>query len=225
MTDDDTELPSDREAGSIGARIADDPSAATAMTADFYRGEVDRTTTWRARLDQTTNWAVVVVAAILTWAFSSSENPHYVILIGVFGITAFLAMEATRYREYDIWRNRVRTLQSELIADVLALDRSPGADWQTRLSEELRDPGFEITFPQALSHRLRRSYLALLLILLVAWLARITVFEPSEPWRRTASIFLIPGDVVVALVGVFYVLVVGITVWSARDERVREFQE
>lgn len=225
MTDDDTEMPSERENDSIGTRIAEDLSAYTALTTDFYRGEIDRMSTWRSRLDQTTNWAVVLVAAILTWAFSSAENPHYVILIGIFGTVAFLVMEATRYREYDIWRERVRTLQVDLFADVYASDPTPDTDWQTRLSEELRDPAFEISFLQALSHRLRRSYLALLLILLLAWLTRITVFEPSEPWRQTASIFVIPGDVVVGVVAAFYVIAVGITVWSAREGRVQEFQE
>lgn len=229
MTDDETEMSPKRERDSIGSRIAEDLSAYTALTTDFYRGEIDRMSTWRSRLDQTTNWAVVLVAAILTWAFSSAQNPHYVILIGIFGTVAFLVMEATRYREYDIWRDRVRTLQVDLFADVYASestsDTISSTDWQTRLSEELRDPTFEISFLQALSHRLRRSYLALLLILLLAWLTRITVFEPSEPWRQTASIFVIPGDVVVGIVAAFYAIAIGITIWSAREGRVQEFQE
>jgi len=119
--------------------------------------------TWRGRLDQTTNWAVVVVGAILTWAFSSADNPHYVILIGVFGVTAFLAMEATRYREYDIWRNRVRVLQRGLYAQMYAPDPSDDAGWQAKLGNELRDPEFEMSYREALTHRLRRSYVALLL--------------------------------------------------------------
>ena len=102
---------------STGAQIAEELASFTSLVGELYRGEVDRTTTWRARLDQTTNWAVVFVAAILTWAFSSPDHPHFVILIGVFGVSAFLVMEATRYREYDVWRGRVRTLQTELMAE------------------------------------------------------------------------------------------------------------
>lgn len=225
MSNDRRDAPQKRETESVGARIAEDLGTYTELTADFYRGEMDRMTTWRARLDQTTNWAVVVVAAILTWAFSSADHPHYVILIGVFGISAFLVMEANRYREYDIWRSRVRTLQADLFADMYASDSSRAADWQTQLGEELRNPEFEISFLQALNHRLRRSYLALLLILLVAWTARIMVFEPSKSWHQTASIFVVPGEVVVGVVATYYVIVIGITVWSARDERVQEFQE
>lgn len=59
-------------------------------------------TAWRSWLDQPTNWAVVLVGAILTGAVSSSDNPHYVILVGIVGVSALLVMEANRDREYDI---------------------------------------------------------------------------------------------------------------------------
>jgi len=219
MTDD----PPDGDADGFDERAADDPSAYAGLTGDFYRGEIDRMTTWRSRLDQTTNWAVVIVAAILTWAFSSGDNPHYVILIGVFGITAFLAMEANRYRQYDVWRDRVRTLQAGLFADLLASGRPGDVDWRADLSEELRDPAFEMSFVESLTHRLRRTYTALLLMLLLAWLARISVFEPDEPWQQTAAIFTVSGPTVVTSVAVFYAIVLIITLRSALGGRVREF--
>jgi uncharacterized membrane protein len=223
MTDGSTEPA--LEERNIGAQIAQNLQAYTTVTTDFYRGEVDRMTTWRARLDQTTNWAVVVAAAILTWAFSGADHPHYVILIGVFGITGFLLMEANRYREYDVWRDRVRTIQTELLADVYAPQPREEGDWQAELSEELHTPTFDVSFVQALNHRLRRSYLALLLLLLVAWTARITVFKPKETWEQTASVLLVPGEVVVVGVAAFYVTVVGVALWSARDSRTQEFDE
>lgn len=224
MADDGREPGSRSEEGESGPRIADDLSAYMEMTTDFYRGEIDRTTTWRARLDQTTNWAVVVVAAILTWAFTSADNPHYVMIIGMFATTAFLLMEANRYREYDVWRDRVRLLQSELFADVYDGESTAGREWEQQLSDELRRPSFDMSYWEALNHRLRRSYLALLFILLVAWIARITVFEAQEPWQATASIFMIPGELVVGFVAVFYAAVVAITIWSAREDRTQEFE-
>jgi uncharacterized membrane protein len=216
---------STHEEDDLPTRITGDLSANTAVITDLYRGEIERMTTWRARLDQTTNWAVVLVAAILTWAFSSPDNPHYVILIGIFGTTGFLLMEAHRYREYDAWRDRVRSLQSNLIADVVASERSRGDDWQAHLAEDLRRPRLEISVLQAVNHRLRRSYLALLLVLLLAWTARIAVFQTGEPWHETASIFVLPGRMVVGVLAVFYAIVIGIVVVSAYDDRMREFQQ
>lgn len=225
MVEDDSESPTEDPASRISGGIPEEESAVASLTGEFYRGEVERAATWRSRLDQTTNWAVVVVAAILTWAFTSPDNPHYVILIGVFGVSAFLGMEAVRYREYDIWRHRVRIMQEDLYAEMYSPEPSGDADWQTKLSEGLRDPGFQMPLQEALTHRLRRSYLALLFLLLAAWIARITVFEATEPWQVTASVLFIPGEIVLTIVGSFYGVLVLIAAWSARGSRVEEFRE
>jgi uncharacterized membrane protein len=97
--------------------------------------------------------------------------------------------------------------------------------WEGDLGADLRNPSFDMSYWEALNHRLRRSYLALLLLLLLAWITRITVFEASEPWRQTAAIFMIPGELVVGVVAVFYAVVLAITVWSARKGRTQEFDE
>lgn len=225
MAGDDQERPAAREGPRPIGQLAPDSAAFTRLISAYYRGEVDRTTAWRKRLDQTTNWAVVLVAAILTWAFSSGDNPHYVVLIGVFGVTAFLLMETHRYREYDVWRRRVRTLQRGLIADTLDPTETDQTAWRTQLSSELRTPVIGLSFYQAFTHRLRRSYLGLLLILFVAWLSRILLFEPTEPWRRTAAIMGIPGESVVVTVGLFYLVIIGLAALSALGTRVREFQQ
>jgi len=209
---------------SVARRVADDLSTFTTVTTDFYRGEVDRATTWRARLDQTTNWAVVVVAAVLTWAFSGDSRPHYVVLIGVFAVTAFLLMEANRYREYDVWRDRVRIVQTGLLAETFAPEGSSDDEWATELGEQLRRPTFDISYWAALNHRLRRSYFALVTVLVVAWVARVTVYTADEPWHESASILFVGGEVVVGAVAAFYAVLVVVTAWSARSDRTREFQ-
>lgn len=224
MTGDNREGANRSVSRNAGRRVARDLSTFTALTGDFYRGEIDRATTWRSRLDQTTNWAVIVVTAILTWAFSGEGRPHYVVLIGMFGVTAFLLMEANRYREYDVWRNRVRTLQTHLIAEAFDPGETLDGDWQARLSEDLRKPAFDLSFQGALNHRLRRSYLALLSILALAWLARITVYRPQEAWQQTASILVIPGEAVVAVVGGFLAALLLLTVWSVRGTGTEEFE-
>jgi uncharacterized membrane protein len=225
MSEDERGVAERGEQRNVGGRIAEDLPTLTSIAGDYYRGEVDRAATWRGRLDQTTNWAVVVVAAILTWAFSGQGRPHYVVLIGILAVTGFLLMEANRYREYDVWRGRIRTMQSDLIAEAFDPEDAKNADWRTPIGDELRNPEFNISFRHALNHRLRRSYLPLLVILLVAWVARVTVYAPQEPWRQTASILVVPGELVGAVVAVCYVVLVVLTAWSARGSRIREFQE
>ena len=87
----------------------------TAM-AHFYRGEVQRSNTWRTRLDTTTYWAVLTAGATLSFTFSSPLSPHFVIPINSILVTVFLVMEARRYRYYEIWASRVRVIETGYLA-------------------------------------------------------------------------------------------------------------
>jgi uncharacterized membrane protein len=87
----------------------------------FYRGEVQRSNTWRARLDTTTYWAVLTAAGTLSFAFSSPSNPHFVIPLNSILITIFLLMEARRYRYYEIWSSRVRRIESGYLAKFVCI--------------------------------------------------------------------------------------------------------
>lgn len=216
----------DREEEEVGEFIADDPSNLTSLIGHFYRGEVDRVTTWRSRLDQTTNWAVTIMAAILTWAFSSPDNPHYIILIGVLMVSIFLGMETRRYQTYDIWRSRVRLLEEDLFAN--ALDPRSGIihrDWRKDLSEDLRRPTIKVPLFEALGRRLRRVYLPLLYVLLAAWVFRVLTFESAKNWRTVAAIGPIPGVAVVGIVIGAYVAATAIAFWPRERQAMGEFHE
>src|SRR4028118_783619 len=73
------------------------PSAFNTALVHLYRGEVSRANTWRARLDGTTNWAVLTTGATLSFAFSSRDNTHVMILLNSLLIGFFLFIEARRY--------------------------------------------------------------------------------------------------------------------------------
>lgn len=224
MTDSsDTEIdPTDAEHGEMGAGLLEANMGPSSATAHLYRGEIHRMKFWRERLDRTTNWAVLVLSAILTWAFSRPDIPHYIMLIGVATLSVFLLIEARRYRGYDMWRSRVRTLQENVFA--YGLDPStelPDPDWRERLSREYRDPALKISTEEAIAHRLRRVYLPLFTILLAAWVAHITAFDP-KPWATSAAVGTVPGEAVVALVAMFHVGAVITAIrprtWHAKGE-------
>ncbi len=222
MSDEDVE--SDR--AELGDEIGEDVSLISTVLGHGYRGELDRETTWRSRLDQTTTWTVTVMAAILTWAFSSPDNPHYIILVAVVVTTVFLLIEARRYRDYDVYRSRVRLYQQNLLADTL--DPSTGvelADWRLELSEDYRRPTMKISFREALVNRLRRIYFALLAVLFVAWIFRVTAFAPAQATLDAASVGSVSGTAVLATVAVFYLVVAVLTVWPQEREAKEEFHE
>ncbi|AHG01516.1 hypothetical protein HALLA_03745 (plasmid) [Halostagnicola larsenii XH-48] len=206
--------------------MVEDSTGLGSVMAHAYRGEIDRVGTWRQRLDETTTWAVTLMAAILTWAFSSADNPHYILLIGIVVVTIFLGIEARRYRDYDVFRSRARVIQENLFAN--ALDPSQGTeshDWRAELSRDYRKPTLKVSVYEALANRLRRVYLALLSVLLGAWVFRITAFAPRQDWLTTAGIARFPGIAVIAVVGVFYVALLGVTFWPRERHAKGEFRE
>ncbi|WP_435129995.1 DUF2270 domain-containing protein [Halobaculum sp. D14] len=214
--------PTDPEYRDVGEGLLDEEMGPSSAMAHLYRGEIHRMKLWRERLDRTTNWAVIVMAAIITWAFSSPNNPHYILLIGVATLSVFLVIEARRYRGYEIWRTRVRILQENVWA--YGLDPSAGVvdpDWRKKLSEDYRAPTIKISAEEAIAHRLRRVYLPLFGILLAAWLVRITAFSP-EPWVESAAIGMIAGTLVLVIVGLFYLSTIIIAcrprTWHAKGE-------
>jgi uncharacterized membrane protein len=188
----------------------------TVMT-QFYRGERGRATTWRTRLDHTTDWAVILSATLLTWAFSETTRPHYVILVGVVMVTLFLLIEVHRYRVFDVWRSRARLLEEHLFANVLDSKYPDQNDWRQHLANDLRTPTMKTPFVEATRRRLRRIYFPLLLILFGAWIVLLTVFEHATGGVIAAArIGQIPGTVVFGIVLTYYLVLFLLTVWPVR---------
>lgn len=214
--------PTDADHREIGRGLLEAEMGPSSSLAHLYRGEIHRMKFWRERLDQTTYWAIVIMSAILTWTFSSRNNPHYILLFGVAALTAFLLIEARRFRGYDIWRGRVRTLQKNVFA--YGLDPSAGLEdpqWRERLSHDYRQPVMKISTEESIAHRLRRIYLMLFTITLGAWIVRIAAFS-AEPWPESAAIGDVPGLVVTAAVAAFYLVVLFVALrprtWHVDDE-------
>jgi uncharacterized membrane protein len=198
----DPEAPEESE---IGREMVDQSTGIGSVMAHFYRGEMSRVTTWRQRLDETTKWAVTILAGLLAYGFSASGTPA-VLLAGIVVTAIFLVIEARRYQDYDVYRARVRLLQENLFAN--ALDPSQGVehrDWRRKLSEDFRDPTLKTPYLEALSRRLRRIYLALLFVLLAAWLFRLMSFGNNRTWVNNATVGPIPGYIVIASVAAFYI--------------------
>jgi uncharacterized membrane protein len=217
----DPEAPEQRE---IGREMVDQSTGLGTVAAHLYRGEMNRVTTWRQRLDSTTTWAVTVIAAVFVYAFSGGAS-HAVLLAGIVVTTVFLSIEARRYQGYDIYRSRVRMIQENLLAN--ALDPSQGVehrDWRAELSEDYRHPKIKVPYREALARRLRRVYLPLLTALVVGWFFRVTALT-SGPIIPGASLGSVPGLVVIGAVFVFSLAAVALTFWPQERHAKEEFSE
>lgn len=186
-----------------GARPLTPSEFNTAMV-HLYRGEVARANTWRNRLDGTTNWAVLTTGATLSFAFSSPNNTHVMIMINSLLIGFFLLIEARRFRYYDLWRARIRVMETEFFSGLLLPQRQDhdGEHWRQLLANDLLQPHFNMSLTEAVGRRLRRNYSWIFAVLTVSWIIKIVVHPtpstlPAELLRR-AAVGPITGWIVVA---------------------------
>jgi uncharacterized membrane protein len=151
------------------------PSEFNTAMVHYYRAEIQRSNVWRTRLDTTTNWAVVATGAAITFAFSSPENTYLVIVLDTLLVLLFLAIEARRYRYYELWSLRARLMETDFFAAMLVPPFSPHAGWDEALAETLLQPEFPITRLEAIGRRLRNNYLWIILILGVALVLKLYI--------------------------------------------------
>ena len=190
----------------------------------FYRGEVQRSNTWRNRLDTTTNWAVLTAGATLSFVFSSPSNAHFVIPINSILVAIFLLMEARRYRYYEIWSSRVRVLETGYFAQLLAPENALTDEaWAQHLASDLITPHFTISEWEAVGRRLRRNYLWIFALLALSW--NLKVYLHPLPARDLhafldrADVGIVPGWIVFVIGVIFNA---GIAIFAIGTVRLRE---
>jgi uncharacterized membrane protein len=171
--------------------------------AHLYRGEVYRSTIWRTRLDNTTNWSVVTLGVALSITFSSaSASPLPLVLVG-FLILFFLMLESRRYRYFNVWRARARWMERHLYAPMLDDgDLHLEAGWQHTLARDYREPRYHIGLLRAVGRRLRHNYIWILLIQTIAYFGKIIIHPTPvasfHELMQRAAVGPIPGEIMVA---------------------------
>jgi uncharacterized membrane protein len=171
--------------------------------AHLYRGEVYRSTVWRTRLDNSTNWAVVTTGLALSLTYSNVQaSPLPMVLVGLL-VSIFLLFEARRYRYFNVWRARARLLETDFYAPMLRGEgvQASGA-WTRLLADDYVHPHYHISLARAIGRRLRRTYAWIFAIQAIAYYGKLVIHPTgltslAELWQR-AAIGPIPGAAVVA---------------------------
>ncbi len=198
-----------------------DPGYITAMS-HFYRGELTRIMAWRSRLDTTTTWAITSTTTIFTVAFSFREVPHIIFFFNSCIVAIMLWIEARRYRFYDAFRARVRMLEAHfLVPLVMQTTQMLPGDWRELVAEDLLLPSFKISMLEAVGRRLKRNYIFIFMVILVAWITKIflhskTPIESPITFFEALAVKGLPSWAVAALFVFTFGSVVGITIYFAR---------
>jgi uncharacterized membrane protein len=149
-------------------------SAEMGAIAHLYRGEVYRSTIWRTRLDNTTNWAIVTMGIALSTTFSNPEaSPLPLLLVGLL-LAVFLGMEARRYRYFNVWRARARWLEMNFYAPIFT-GEARDQNWQAILARDYTTPRHHISFFRAAGRRLRRNYVWIIAVQVIAYWGKIAI--------------------------------------------------
>jgi uncharacterized membrane protein len=186
------------------------------VLAHYHRAEIARMAGWRDRIDRTSNWAITAAAAMLSLSLSTSASHHGVLLFAMLLMLLLLVIEARRYRFFDVYRNRVRLIERNYFAPLFSGSGSIDNDWAKILGSDLREPKFLLSLNAAVSRRLQRNYSWMFLLLLLAWILKISSpklqdFGISHDTAtslgeivRNAALGPIPGWIIIALVAAFY---------------------
>jgi uncharacterized membrane protein len=161
------------------AEAQDTPELSAAelgAVAHLYRGEIYRSTIWRTRLDNTTNWSILTMGIALSSTFSSKEASALpLILIGML-LAVFLGLEARRYRYFNVWRARARYMETHFYAQLLSGQReADDVSWRRVLAEDYLHPRHHISFFRAAGRRVRRTYIWIIAIQTTAYLGKIAI--------------------------------------------------
>lgn len=168
-----------------GAQRSDGRDFGTAM-AHLYRGEIQRMTVWRTRLDTTTNWAIVLSFGVTTFALGDKSAPHSILLLAIAIITVCLLFEARRYQHLLHSKWRVALMEQSYFAHLLDGTLAVNSNWRRELAADLQEPRYGISLFLSIRLRLRRNYLMLIYIIAGVWLTKLAI-HPGSP--RSAQEF------------------------------------
>lgn len=191
--------------------------------AHLYRGEVYRSTSWRTRLDQTTNWSVVTTGLALSLTYSGPDaSPLPLILVGLL-VAVFLMFEARRYRYFNVWRARCRLFETDVFAPLLRGNGvNPDGRWNSLLAEDYSRPRFHISFLRAVGRRLRKNFAYILAVQAVAYYGKLAIHPvAASSWNEfleRAAIGPVPGLWVVLAGVVFHGTWIVIAIATLRTE-------
>jgi uncharacterized membrane protein len=192
--------------------------------AHLYRAEVYRSTMWRTRLDNTTNWAVVTTGIALSLTYADADASPLPLFLVLLIVAVFLGLEARRYRYFNVWRARCRLMETDFYAPMVAGEGvARDGHWDTLLSTDLRIPKFHVSYLISIGRRLRRNYAYIFGVNAIAYCGKLiihpTPMATMSDFFDRAALGPIPGEAVVAFGVLFHLTWLAITLFTLRYEQ------
>lgn len=157
------------------------------VIAHLYRGEMNRLTVYRQRLDITTNWAITLESAILV-IYIDRRVEFYFIFFPLIILLFLSFLEARRYRYFFTSAKRVQYLEIEYFGKQIFNKRQP--DNIRILIDNIMDIQLLIGLKQAWITRFYRNYIWLYYISLVIMTYKYMTIEFHKTYHLIFSIVM-----------------------------------
>src|SRR6266700_828982 len=155
-------------------------------------------------------------------AFFTREVPHIIFFFNLAIVWVLLWIEARRYRFYDAFRARVRMLEAHFLVPMVMENRQMlQGEWKKLVCEDLILPCFKISKLEAVGRRLKRNYVFIFVLILVAWLTKIFL-HATAPINDIVSFYHalrighIPSWLVALVFAGTFVSVIAITIYVSK---------
>src|SRR5260370_25253867 len=188
----------------------------------FYRGERGGIMVGRQRLAVTSNGGIPSTTAIITIAFSTREVPHIIFFFNLAIVWVLLWIEARRYRFYDAFRARVRMLEAHFLVPMVMENREMlQGEWKKLVCEDLILPCFKISKLEAVGRRLKRNYVFIFILILLAWVTKIFLHSEHSmdsvgAFYRALRVGHIPSWLIALIFGGTFIRVIAITIYVSK---------
>lgn len=180
----------------------------------LYRGELQRMTSYRVRLDTTTNWAVGTTAAVVSFVLGNQNTPHFVLGIALLLNLAFVHLEARRFQRFEMIRERVRLLECGLYGEMLG--GQPDPSWKDSLRMLLQRPQSPMPWWRALGLRVRRNYVWVFSALYLAWWAALHI--SGRPFLEAARVGTLSGAWTLAALALLAAALLSVALFAGPSE-------
>jgi uncharacterized membrane protein len=133
-----------------------------------------------------------------------------------------LWIEARRYRFYDAFRARVRMLEAHFLVPMVMENRDLlQGEWKKLVCEDLILPCFKISKLEAIGRRLKRNYVFIFILIMVAWVTKIFLHAPMAmnsfgSFYHALRIGHIPAWLIASVFITTLASVIGITVYVSK---------
>jgi uncharacterized membrane protein len=143
------------------------------VVAHFYRGEMNRLTVYRTRLDNTFQYSILLTSALLVFNLQHSTLQYFPLLI-LFLNFLFCFVETRRYRYFLIIQNRVCIMEKGFLCHQV-LNKENDLNWKTELVNIFSNVNFTKSFFTCFCIRYFRNYIWLIDFIILVWGSLITI--------------------------------------------------